>query len=356
MKKQYSTNLVVLPDVHGAATQMQKSFDSLREFQNDWKRKISDCCPKDLSPMFADRNKYVSLGDLVDRGSDSLGVLQKVSAMVNSREMDFSYLCGNHEAMFFRFLFDSNPNSQLDFHVNNLRLFLLNGGLHTLVSLTGLAGAPQSQSFIYDSHCLKRSQIDGFLDKYMGYISDLRVFLLYNPLIRSFFEGMQLSIKHEDDLCVHAGFMPGFLFQETFGPAYGWLESLNGRFKDAVAAGMHGDFSDFSVFNQASASRGGSGPAGPLWASKRDIFGLSDSAIDLLSLYLSVEGVNTMYVGHSVVSDVFRFPLTADQKIIFTDTGMTPKYTTGFDSQIVIRDSKGDIYHIDSWGQFNITD
>lgn len=68
-------------------------------------------------------DKLIILGDLIDRGSDSKGVLDSVFLLLESG-FNVECLIGNHEKMFLDALLSTN----------NLNLWLLNGGDKTLSS------------------------------------------------------------------------------------------------------------------------------------------------------------------------------------------------------------------------------
>lgn len=72
---------------------------------------------------FKKSDKLILLGDLIDRGSDSKGVLDTIILMKNNG-LNVEVLMGNHEMM----LLDSFIN------INNLNFWLINGGDKTLSS------------------------------------------------------------------------------------------------------------------------------------------------------------------------------------------------------------------------------
>lgn len=73
-----------------------------------------------------DDDRLVFMGDYVDRGPDSAGVVDRLIAL--SKERDCIFLIGNHESMFLDFLGWSDPNCFAG------DAFLMNGGDRTLVS------------------------------------------------------------------------------------------------------------------------------------------------------------------------------------------------------------------------------
>lgn len=76
---------------------------------------------KDIA--FDKADKLILLGDIIDRGDDSKGVLDTLLSLLN-RGYDVSCLLGNHEKMFLDSFGDSN----------SLKLWLYNGGYKTLAS------------------------------------------------------------------------------------------------------------------------------------------------------------------------------------------------------------------------------
>lgn len=76
---------------------------------------------------FKETDKLILLGDLIDRGVDSKGVLDTVFLMLENG-LNVECLAGNHERLFLDALLN----------INNLNQWLLNGGDKTLASfLTG---------------------------------------------------------------------------------------------------------------------------------------------------------------------------------------------------------------------------
>lgn len=119
----------------------------------------------------------VLLGDLVDRGDDSAGVLDYVLSRPPAGFQRIS-LAGNHEVMFQRFLDDPSPNSD----------WLGFGGMETLasygISISGLEHQkPRAIRALLDSH-----------------IPEEHVSLLRR---------LPLSLQLPGTLLVHAGIQPG---------------------------------------------------------------------------------------------------------------------------------------------------
>lgn len=84
-----------------------------------------------LVPSIPEGMSIICVGDLVDRGENSAGVLRYVQA-----HPKMTSLMGNHEAMMLAFLADPEKNG---------RRWIRNGGLQTLASF-GIAGATETSS------------------------------------------------------------------------------------------------------------------------------------------------------------------------------------------------------------------
>ena len=93
--------LLVIGDIHGCLSQLQKLLAEVRPTAND---------------------QVVFLGDYIDRGPDSAGVVEELIAF-QAKFPHTVFLCGNHEQMLLDFL-----------EGRNATLFLLNGGDATLAS------------------------------------------------------------------------------------------------------------------------------------------------------------------------------------------------------------------------------
>ena len=84
------------------------------------------------------RLKLIHLGDYVDRGPDSAGVIEVLQKASTKQGVDFVALAGNHEAMMLRALADEAAP--------DYKYWLRNGGEETLASYTrrGYPGVPSS--------------------------------------------------------------------------------------------------------------------------------------------------------------------------------------------------------------------
>lgn len=118
----------------------------------------------------------VLLGDLVDRGPDSAGVLARARMWQNSRKVRI--LCGNHEEMLLESLFS----------LETLRVFLRHGGRETLLSF-GIDPALYFSATYTQLQSLMTTHIPVAMVDFM----------------RSFEDQIQIG----DYLFVHAGVRPG---------------------------------------------------------------------------------------------------------------------------------------------------
>ena len=103
--------IAVIGDIHGSLRQLEKLLDL-------------------IDRMEARPDRVVFVGDYIDRGDDSAGVLRLLHDLDSRKE--YTCLMGNHEQMLLDFL--SNPSKHGSF-------WLSNGGLQTLASF-GIAPIP----------------------------------------------------------------------------------------------------------------------------------------------------------------------------------------------------------------------
>lgn len=137
--------LFILGDIHGCLDPLKRMMDKI-----DWR-------PEEDGLIF--------LGDYIDRGADSKGVVDYIIEISNSSPL-VQCLLGNHENILRDFLSSGDP-----------RLLLLNGGITTLESY----------------------QVDEKGDNEA----------LIPPDHVAFFENLLLYIELDDYYVVHAGFRPG---------------------------------------------------------------------------------------------------------------------------------------------------
>jgi serine/threonine protein phosphatase 1 len=162
------SRLYAIGDVHGRA-------DLLAEL---WDRLARDVAAR----RDGRRPCLVMLGDYVDRGPDSRGVLDRLMGAPPVPDMDRVCLMGNHEDMILRLL--RRPGSKAG--AASAAAWLDNGGLETLASY-GLPPGPAPAA---------------------ADLPALLAALLPDPH-RRFLEGLRLSYRAGDYLFVHAGLTPG---------------------------------------------------------------------------------------------------------------------------------------------------
>ena len=127
----------------------------------------------------ADRRTLVFLGDYVDRGPDSRGVVERLIAEV-PQGFDVHFLKGNHEAMLLDFLDDAW----------RLEHWLMNGGEETMRS--------------YGVDTVRLAQLGAPAGTWRQAFAEA----LPEAHLR-FFRDLQLSVSFGDYLFVHAGLRPG---------------------------------------------------------------------------------------------------------------------------------------------------
>lgn len=151
-------------DVHGRA-------DLLGELQ----RMIDD----DVATRPTERSLVVGLGDYVDRGPDSYGVLELLRSL--GRHHETIFLAGNHEAFLLDFVSDPGRTG---------RAWLRNGGWETLRS--------------YQVDCSPNARSDDVFvsirDAFLDRLPEDHLALL---------EAMTMAVTIGDHFFVHAGARPG---------------------------------------------------------------------------------------------------------------------------------------------------
>ena len=103
--------VIAFGDIHGHLAALDRLLTRLRENRLEDQRGLHD--------------RYVFLGDYVDRGPDSAGVIDRLIGLGRTG-LDCIFLRGNHEALFYRYLVS-----------DDLRMadsWLVNGGQETLAS------------------------------------------------------------------------------------------------------------------------------------------------------------------------------------------------------------------------------
>ena len=157
------TRIYAIGDVHGRA---------------DLLGKLQSRIARDAGRAQETRKVVVYLGDYVDRGPDSAGVIDRlIDGPLAGLEQVF--LMGNHEDFFLQFLEDPDVGA----------LWVRNGGDATLASY-GLDGAAECGA--KDMAALSRSLHDKLPDRHL-----------------EFLKGLSVSHREGDYFFVHAGIRPG---------------------------------------------------------------------------------------------------------------------------------------------------
>lgn len=360
MLRETRSNLVVVSDLHGCKQAFDRSLRSAFEFINSPYEHMLLGSDTDTLPKFFNESLIVFLGDLIDRGPDSYKIIKSLKHLPNCE-----YLCGNHESVFFKFLYLDDFTNQWEIHERSMFTFFKFGGIQTLRSFVESGEFVYNKDFIDATYDFCNDDLFYLLEDFYPFIADLRTSIKYNSEIQKFFLNMRLSFQMDNFLCVHAGFLYDYLnlnFEES---RPGWIYTLNEAFKNAVIDGMQGDFSKFNQFTTVSAMRGGNDVAGPLWADRKEIIMMTDMNRSRLSQFYSVEGVDTVFVGHSYVDKIQFHNLAEDVhsnvpvipvKFVFTDTGLSSYYQGAYSSQALVVDQIGKLYSQDTNGKFVFLD
>jgi serine/threonine protein phosphatase 1 len=155
-------NLYVIGDIHGSLESLERLLDKINP---------------DLS-----RDRLVFVGDYIDRGPQSKGVVDYIIRLQNQAPPE-QIIClkGNHEAMFLAFL-QGEP----------AEMFLFNGGLATLEAYWG----------------------DDWVD---------RKGLVLSPDHEQFYRDLPLYYETPDYIFVHAGLKPGLPLAEQVEDDLLWI-------------------------------------------------------------------------------------------------------------------------------------
>lgn len=172
--------IYAIGDIHGAADALDRLIEKIE---------------KDAGGL--DQAQLIFLGDYVDRGIDSKGVIERLVAFQN-RYKDAVFLKGNHEATMLDFL--ANPDAALE--------WLEWGGDQTLRSY-GVAGA-----LTKSGDALSTSLADALPQSH-----------------RDFLKGLSLKHIAGDYLFVHAGIRPGVAIEDQEEEDLIWIRA---RFHDAT--------------------------------------------------------------------------------------------------------------------------
>ncbi|MEA3015154.1 MAG: serine/threonine protein phosphatase 1 [Sphingomonadales bacterium] len=138
------------------------------------------------------RTRYIFLGDLIDRGPESRGVVERLMTLAEAG-LDARFLMGNHEEVLLR---------ALDGDVGALRFLVRIGGRETLLSY----GIGEEE---YRSH---------------DYGDLLRIAVERVPAAhRAFLGGFEKWVSIGDYLFVHAGLRPGVAIEDQAASDLYWI-------------------------------------------------------------------------------------------------------------------------------------
>ncbi len=152
--------IFAIGDVHGMLFKLERLLDRL--------------------PLRKDRDQLVFVGDYVDRGPDSRGVIDRVLQLM---EQGFQVVClrGNHELMMENYLQDREAE-----------FFLINGGAVTVHSYS--VGNDGGQCLVPETH-------------------------------KNFLRGLKKFYETDDYLFVHAGFRPGVALEAQADEDVYWIRN-----------------------------------------------------------------------------------------------------------------------------------
>ena len=150
-EQNHPARLLVIGDIHGCLCQLKKLLEEVRPNAND---------------------QVVFLGDYVDRGPDSAGVIEELIAF-QEKFPHTVFLCGNHEQMLLDYLEGKDPT-----------LFLMNGGDATLASYRTRKLWPLPKGHLDFLHSLKT-------------LHATEQFIFVHAGLRP---GLPLAEQHPDDL------------------------------------------------------------------------------------------------------------------------------------------------------------
>lgn len=339
-----NTARLVIADVHGDYEAFSRSLDLGREFFE------SKHCIQNY--------ELVLLGDLFDRGPDSLEILQDVISLLGS-DKKVHLLCGNHESMMIKAFYDPV--------FSNIHSWFENGGLSTLHSFSKLLSSPISSQILNDyQSVINRSDINLLAQFYHAnrdVLLQTIVGLSKHDLISKFVSNLSLCLSRGSQLYVHAGFLPSFIL--SYSALCDWDLDLNQQFLIALGKFVSGDrvFSpemSFEDFLTASSVRGGNTVAGPLWADLRDIQSLSIFDDRMLMGLLGAVGTSQMVVGHSVVAEpsFYRFKTASrpNQGVLFMDCGISKFYPGNMTAQCLCVLESGESFVLDQNQDFTRLD
>lgn len=140
------------------------------------------------------QTQLVFLGDLVDRGPDSAGVVERLMALADARG-NVRFILGNHEEIFLR---------ALDGDMESLRLFVRIGGRETILSY----GVVERD--------YERTNYDELLALMQAHVPQQHI---------DFLQSFEDRIEIGDYVFVHAGLRPGVAIEEQRRSDMRWIRT-----------------------------------------------------------------------------------------------------------------------------------
>ncbi|MGN6270692.1 MAG: metallophosphoesterase family protein [Sphingomonas sp.] len=140
------------------------------------------------------QTQIIFLGDLVDRGPDSAGVVERLIGLAEARG-DVRFILGNHEEIFLRALAGD---------LESLRLFVRVGGRETILSY-GVSEADY-----------ERTDYDELLALLQAHVPPHHI---------AFLESFEDRIEIGDYVFVHAGLRPGVAIEDQRRSDMRWIRS-----------------------------------------------------------------------------------------------------------------------------------
>ena len=175
-----ATHTHIIGDIHGCADLLDRLMDT-------------------LSPSADDA--LVFLGDYIDRGPDTPGVVNRLIALKEEHARTV-FLRGNHEAMLLNFIGKEDHGHGDAYHLTS------NGGIQTLLQY----GVPQERVMPFKDD--NRPPDRHITAHFTSFIPDTHV---------AFLEETRLMYATDEVLCVHAGIRPGVPLEEQVEEDVLWI-------------------------------------------------------------------------------------------------------------------------------------
>jgi serine/threonine protein phosphatase 1 len=140
------------------------------------------------------QTQIVFLGDLVDRGPDSAGVIERLIGLAEARG-NVRFILGNHEEIFLR---------AVSGDIESLRLFVRIGGRETILS------------YGVSERDYERTDYDELLALIQAHVPARHI---------AFLDGFEDRIEIGDYVFVHAGLRPGVAIEEQRRADMRWIRS-----------------------------------------------------------------------------------------------------------------------------------